>query len=84
VNLCGIHVHGTHQCRYKSTSAFKTRAKRKIEENLKKSASNCGQKDANDGLSYEEIKKRDLEAIQAKQKAFLEKQKLEQKGKKKK
>lgn len=69
----------------KSVNSMKARSKKKVEAGLKKSKDNSNQKSANDGLTYEEIKARDLERIKAKQQAFEEKQKLEQekKGKKK-
>ena len=64
---------------------MKARSKKKVEAGLKKSRDSSNQKSVNDGLTYEEIKARDLERIKAKQQAFEEKQKLEQekKGKKK-
>ena len=67
----------------KSVNSFKARTKRKLVENMKKAAD--GDKTtANDGLTYEEIKARDLERIKEKQKAFEERQAAEGNVKKKK
>ena len=69
--------------RHKSVNSFKARTKRKIVENMKKSAEG-GKKTANEGLTLEEIKQRDLEAIKEKQRAFEERQAQEGGDKKKK
>ena len=54
-------------------NSFKARTKRKIVENMKKAAEG-GKKNANEGLTLEEIKQRDLEAVKEKQRAFEERQ----------
>lgn len=69
---------------YKSVNSFKARTKKRIIANMKKAKDNNSKPNANEGLTLEEIKQRDLEKIQEKQKAWEEKQKIEANSKKKK
>ena len=62
----------------KSVNSMKARSKKKVEAGIKKSKDKSNQKKANHGLTYQEIKARDLEKIKAKQQAFQDKQKLQQ------
>ncbi len=61
---------------YISVNAFKARTKRKIVENMKKAKDN-NKGNANEGLTYDEIKQRDVERIKEKQRQFEEKKKHE-------